>query len=212
MTHQLTVDVVSDVVCPWCFVGKHKLEAAAAAIPGLILDLRWRPFELDPSIPPGGYDRADYMNKKFGPGRLDAIHARLEAIGREAGIPFAFDKITRRPNTRDAHRLIRLAAGTALQTRLVERLFAAYFVDGLDVGDRAVLTACGVEVGLSRAAIESLFATDADAGFDEELAMIRQLGVSGVPLVIFTNEIVLHGVQEDAMFRAALSEAVRQAA
>src|SRR3974390_1039442 len=126
----LTIDVGSDVVCPWCYLGEKRLGAALAdeARP---VSIRWRPFQLDPTIPPGGLDRAEYMERKFGRnGPLKWIHDRLTRLGEEVGIAFAFDRIERAPNTLDAHRLIRWAASAGAQREVVDRLFRAYFVKG----------------------------------------------------------------------------------
>jgi predicted DsbA family dithiol-disulfide isomerase len=135
----LTIDIVSDVVCPWCYLGEKRLDAALAEAAQPVA-LRWRPYQLDPTIPDGGLDRAEYMAKKFGAGgRLQAAHDNLTRLGAEVGIPFAFDKIKRAPNTLDAHRLIRWANSAGAQGKVVDRLFKAYFVEGRDIGDRDVL-------------------------------------------------------------------------
>ena len=152
----LTIDVVSDVVCPWCYLGEKRLEAALAEETRPVA-LRWRPYQLDPTIPPGGLDRAEYMERKFGrDGRLKSIHDHLVRLGAEVGLSFAFDRIERAPNTLDAHRLIRWAASAGTQRDVVDRLFRAYFVEGRDVGDRAVLldvaAASGLDAGYRRQA------------------------------------------------------------
>ena len=152
----LTIDIVSDVVCPWCYVGEKRLEAALAEEPGPVV-VRWRPYQLDPTIPEGGLDRAEYMEKKFGKsGRLQSAHDNLTRLGAEVGVPFAFDKIKRSPNTLDAHRLIRWAASAGVQAEVADRLFKAYFVEGRDIGDRKVLleiaAECGLDAGLGREA------------------------------------------------------------
>ena len=135
----LTIDVVSDVVCPWCYLGEKRLEAALTEDSRPVA-VRWRPYQLDPTIPEGGLDRAEYMEKKFGKsGRLQSVHDNLTRLGAELGLPFAFDKIKRSPNTLDAHRLIRWAASAGAQAEVADRLFRAYFVEGRDIGDRAVL-------------------------------------------------------------------------
>ena len=135
----LTIDVVSDVVCPWCYLGEKRLEAALAE-ESRPVSIRWRPYQLDPTIPAGGLDRAEYMERKFGrDGRLKSVHDQLVRLGAEVGISFAFDRIERAPNTLDAHRLIRWAGTAGGQREVVDRLFHAYFVEGRDIGDRAVL-------------------------------------------------------------------------
>ncbi len=150
----LTIDVVSDVVCPWCYLGEKRLEAALSEEQQPVV-VRWRPYQLDPTIPAGGLDRAEYMAKKFGrDGRLQSVHDNLTRLGAEVGLPFAFDAIKRAPNTLDAHRLIRWALSAGVQGKVVDRLFKAYFTEGRDIGDRAVLVDiardCGLEAKTSR--------------------------------------------------------------
>ena len=150
----LTIDIVSDVVCPWCYVGEKRLEEALADEAGPVV-VRWRPYQLDPTIPEGGLDRTEYMEKKFGnSGRLQSVHDNLTRLGAELGVPFAFDKIKRSPNTLDAHRLIRWAAPAGVQAEVVDRLFKAYFVEGRDIGDRKVLVEIASECGLDADEVE----------------------------------------------------------
>ncbi|RUU58354.1 DsbA family oxidoreductase, partial [Mesorhizobium sp. M2C.T.Ca.TU.009.01.2.1] len=144
--NSITVDVVSDVVCPWCFIGQKRLDKAIAAV-GIDVHVRWRPFQLDPTIPPAGMDRRQYMLGKFGSEeRIREIHARIEPLGEAEGIHFAFGAIKVAANTLDAHRVIRWAgaAGEDVQNRLVRRLFQLNFEEGVNIGDHAVLaTAAG---------------------------------------------------------------------
>ena len=139
-TPPLTIDIISDVVCPWCYVGKRRLEAALAQRTedsAQTVEVRWHAFELNPDIPAGGVDRRSYLERKFGgPERAKQIYARIQAAGDEVGISFDFDRIVRQPNTFDAHRLIAWAQDTNLNLSdaLVERLFRAYFVEGIDIG------------------------------------------------------------------------------
>src|SRR5208283_5582727 len=124
---KLTIDVVSDVVCPWCYLGEKRLAAAIAEGSEPVV-VRWRPYQLDPTIPAGGLDRTEYLERKFGrDGRLKDIHAHLVRLGAEVGVPYHFDRITRAPNTLDAHRVIRWAASGGVQGEVVDRLFSAYF-------------------------------------------------------------------------------------
>jgi predicted DsbA family dithiol-disulfide isomerase len=162
-TAPLVIDVVSDVVCPWCYLGKRRLERAVALVPATEVVVRWHPFQLDPTIPPEGLDRADYMRRKFGddPSRLDAVHDRLVAFGQEEGIDYRFDAIARSPNTLDAHRLVRWTP-VAGQDGIVEALFKAYFTEGRDVGDHAVLADIGSRFGLDRKTILARLQTDED--------------------------------------------------
>src|SRR5208282_4109232 len=158
----LTIDIVSDVVCPWCYLGEKRLEAALAEEPQPVA-VRWRPYQLDPTIPDGGLDRAAYMEKKFGKSdRLKTAHDNLVRLGAEVGLPFAFDKIKRAPNTLDAHRLIRWSASADTQREVVDRLFRAYFAEGRDVGDREVLIDIARESGLDADIVAKLLEDGAD--------------------------------------------------
>jgi 2-hydroxychromene-2-carboxylate isomerase len=136
----VTIDVVSDVMCPWCYIGKRRLEAAVAALPEVALDVQWRPFQLDATIPPEGMDRRMYLERKFGGAEAaERVYAPVRAAGEAEAIPFAFDRIRRSPNTINAHRLIRWAGQAGLQEEMVERLFRLYFIEGGDLTDTAVL-------------------------------------------------------------------------
>ena len=207
----LTIDIVSDVVCPWCYLGEKRLEQALAEEAGPVV-VRWRPYQLDPTIPQGGLDRAEYMEKKFGKsGRLQSVHDNLTRLGAEVGLPFAFDKITRSPNTLDAHRLIRWATSAGVQSRVVDRLFEAYFVEGRDIGDRVVLTEIAAECGLDADLVERLLAEGADSEVvRQEVEQAQAMGVSGVPFFIFAGRLGVPGAQEPSALRQAMAEA-RQA-
>ena len=210
-SERLTIDVVSDVVCPWCHLGEKRLEAALADEPQPVA-LRWRPYQLDPTIPEGGLDRAEYMERKFGKsGRLQEVHDNLIRLGAEVGIPFAFDKIKRAPNTLDAHRLIRWAASAGAQAQIVDRLFRAYFVEGRDIGDRAVLIEIAGKCGLDAKLVETLLAEGADAGLvRQEIEQAQAMGVSGVPFFILAGRLGVPGAQEPSVLRRAMAQA-RQA-
>ena len=144
----MKIEVVSDVICPWCFLGKRRLDKALALVPEISTEVIWRPFFLDPSIPAEGLSREKYMKDKFGNRDLKAMHKPLEEAGAKDGVPYEFDKITRTPNTLDAHRLIRWAKQAGKQEALVEALFLAYWRDGKDVGDHKVLVEAGTVVGM----------------------------------------------------------------
>jgi predicted DsbA family dithiol-disulfide isomerase len=193
---KLEIDVVSDVVCPWCFLGKRKLDAAMKQVPNFDYEVRWRPFQLDPTIPPEGKSRREYMSAKFGPEKIAEIHARLEEAGREEGVVFAFDKITRSPNTLDAHRLIRWAQGSGKQSEIVDRLFTLYFCEGQDIGDRAVLLRVAEEAGLDATTFARLYNEGVDIGsVREEVSTAARMGVSGVPFFIFNGKYAVSGAQ-----------------
>ena len=204
----LTIDVVSDVVCPWCYLGEKRLEAALAE-ESQPLAVRWRPYQLDPTIPEGGLDRTEYLAKKFGrDGRLQTIHDNLVRLGAEVGLPFAFDRIKRAPNTLDAHRLIRWAASAGAQGKVVDRLFRAYFVEGRDIGDRSVLVEIASECGLEAVIVETLLAEGADVDTVRgEIAQAQAIGVSGVPFFIFAGRLGVPGAQDVSLLRRAIAQA-----
>jgi predicted DsbA family dithiol-disulfide isomerase len=193
---KLEIDVISDVVCPWCYLGKRKLDAAMKQVEAFTYDVRWRPFQLDPTIPPEGIARSEYMSRKFGPEKIAAIHARLEEAGQEEGLAFAFDKITRSPNTLDAHRLIRWAQPIGKQSDIVERLFNLYFVEGQDIGDRNVLIDVARQAGLDVDLITRLFVEGVDiVPVQEEMSTAARMGISGVPFFIFGGKYAVSGAQ-----------------
>ncbi len=205
MSEPLLIDVVSDVVCPWCYLGKRRLDAALAQGGGA--EVRWRPYQLDPTIPAGGLERKAYMRAKFrDEARIADAHARLTALGAEAGIAFDFEAIARSPNTLDAHRLIRFATQAGKADEVVERLFAAYFEQGRDIGDRAVLAEIGAAAGLDDVAARLA----ADEGADEvraEIDSARRMGVEGVPFFVFAEKFAVSGAQSAEVLRQAMAEA-----
>lgn len=204
----LTIDVVSDVVCPWCYLGKKRLERALAEEDEAI-QVRWRPYQLDPTIPAGGLDRQTYMRNKFGDdGRLEQVHERLRAFGAEEGISYAFDKIERSPNTLDAHRLIRWAAGAGAQDAVVEKLFSLYFEKGRDIGDRKLLVEIAAEVGMDSGEVERRLAEGTDEKeVRQEIAQAQSLGVTGVPFFIFASRFGVPGAQSAEVLSSALERA-----
>ncbi|MEO5323625.1 DsbA family oxidoreductase [Mesorhizobium sp. CC13] len=212
MAQQLTIDVVSDVVCPWCFVGMKRLESALASVPEVSADVHWRPFQLDPTIPPEGKDRKAYMLAKFSDeARLKQIHANLVSLGAVEGISFDFDAITVAPNTLDAHRLIRWASssGEGVQGRLVRLLFSSYFEQGKNIGDHRVLVEAAREAGMDTAVVEALLPTDADRDeVTNEIVTASRMGISGVPCFLLEGKYAVMGAQESA----TLADAIRQVA
>ncbi|MGD0640809.1 MAG: DsbA family oxidoreductase [Roseiarcus sp.] len=205
----LTIDVVSDVVCPWCYLGKRRLAQALARTDGGPIAVRWRPYQLDPTIPAGGMDRRVYLKNKFRDDkRLDEIHARLTALGAEVGIAYHFDRIARAPNTLDAHRLIRWAFGGPGQDKVVERLFRLYFEEGRDIGERAILVEVARECGMDGEAVEKLFADghDVDA-VQAEITQAQAIGVTGVPFFIFASRFGVPGAQSVDVLAKAIAQA-----
>lgn len=196
----IAIDIVSDVVCPWCYIGKKRLEKALGQIDGEVaVETRWRPFQLDPTLPKEGRDRSEYLVQKFGSAeRVRQSHDAITEAGAGEGIAFAFDAIRVAPNTLDAHRLIRWAAsaGASLQERLVETLFRMYFTEGRDVGDPAVLVKAADQAGMDAAITQTLLQGDADrASVMEEIATAQRMGVTGVPCFILDGRFAMMGAQ-----------------
>ena len=162
----LHIEMVSDLVCPWCWVGLRRLQGAMALEPDLEVEILFRPFELDPTIPAGGVDYKDYMKQRFGSDqskdRANQMRDLLVQYGEEEGIPFNFDRITRRPNSFNAHRLVRWAQGQNLGLAAKEALFEAYFSKGQDIGDHEVLITVAAKIGLDSNLVSDLLAGDAD--------------------------------------------------
>ncbi len=205
----ITLDIVSDAVCPWCYIGKRKLDAALAQIDDIDVTISWRPFQLDATIPRGGISRHDYMARKFGPEKIKEIHERLEGVGKEVGINFAFDKITRSPNTLDAHRLIRWAQASGKQTDVVERLFNLYFTQGQDIGSFDVLVQIAKDFDLEASDIATALQTDHHVkDVQEEIATASRMGVNGVPFFILAGRYGVSGAQPSDV----LVEVIRKAA
>jgi predicted DsbA family dithiol-disulfide isomerase len=208
---QIEIDVVSDVVCPWCFVGKRRLEAARALAPDLDIVVRWRPYQLDDTIPPGGIPRAQYLARKFGPEKAAEIYNRLNAVGAEAGIAFKFDAITRSPNTLDAHRLIHWAGESGLQDAVKERLLNLYFLEGADVGDPDVLASAAAACGMDGAAVRAKLASDDDKdAVRADIEKAQSIGVNGVPFFIIDGRLGLSGAQPPEAIVAAMREALEE--
>jgi predicted DsbA family dithiol-disulfide isomerase len=214
----LAIDVVSDVVCPWCLIGKRHLERTlaerAARGESDPVVVRWHPFELNPDLPAEGIARQSYLERKFGgPVQAAAVYARVREAGRAAGIDFAFDAIARQPNTRDAHRLVAWAQAHGDAGALVEALFRAYLFEGRFIGDRATLATIAGEAGLDGGAarewLESGEGADAVAAAQ---ARVRALGISGVPYFIFGGRVGLSGAHPPETMHRAIAQAQQSGA
>ena len=195
----MKIEMISDVICPWCFLGKRRLDKAIALVPEIKVEVIYRPFFLDPSIPAEGLGRDEYMRSKFGDRDLKALHKPLEEAGKKDGVPYHFEKITRTPNTLDAHRLIRWAKQFVpdKQAEMKEALLCAYWRDGRDVGDHKVLSEIATSVGMDGREIAILLSQDTDKlTVLEEVEKAYQLGVSGVPTFVFNNKYGVSGAQE----------------
>jgi len=191
----MQIDVISDTVCPWCFIGKRRLERAMAVRPQIPFTVNWRPFRLDPGIPRGGVDRKAYMKAKFGEGAdLSAMADALRVAAETENIHIDLDRIVTRPDSVDSHRLIRWALSDGLQSEVAELLFRAYFSEGRDIGDPRVLADIGEYCGLDRAVVTELLAGDADRDLvEQEDAMAHRMGITGVPTFIFANKYMISG-------------------
>ncbi|RMF75438.1 MAG: DsbA family oxidoreductase [Alphaproteobacteria bacterium] len=203
---RVRLDIVSDVVCPWCFVGKRRLERALDRRPlwRERLVIRWRPFQLAPDMPEEGLDPQEYYARKFpDPERRKALFAMLVREGGQVGIDFAFEKITRLPNTLDAHRLIRWAGSAGCQDRVVEALFRAHFLEGRFIGDQAVLTAIAREAGMDAELVAELLAGGRDCDLiRQDIRAAQAMGITGVPSFLFAGSFLLQGAQEESVFLA----------
>lgn len=208
----IVIDVISDVVCPWCYIGKRRLEGAleqwAAAHPDAPAPkVQWRPFQLNPTLPDNGMSRREYVKRKFGDNG-GANYARVAGVGREVGIPFAFDAIERQPNTIVSHALIGAAGELGVQDAMVETLFRGFFLDGRDMTDRATLLELATEAGMSRDQAEAVIdSTEAreSAALEDERA--REMGVSGVPFFIFNGRLAVSGAHPAETLLQAMNEA-----
>ena len=209
----MQIDVVSDTVCPWCFIGKRRLARALELRPEIDFDVRWRPYLLDPNVPRGGFDRRTYMKAKFGEGpNVQAMSEALRETGRDEGIDFAFDRIERRPNTLDSHRLVRWAGAAGLQDSAVERLFVAYFLEGRDIGDAAVLEYLAADIGMDSLQVAELLTGDTDlAAVAREAKLAGEMGITGVPTFIFANRFVLSGAREPELLAKVIDKALDEA-
>ena len=214
----MNIDIISDVVCPWCYIGKRQIEAALARYaqqhPGADRpQLTWRPFQLNPQMPAEGMSRQDYVVQKFGAARAKDIYARVAAVGVEYGIAFAFERIARQPNTLAAHSLIALAGAPGQQTdglqdRVKEAFLRAYFLDGADLTKTESLIAIATGAGLERARAEQCLADpQSRQGVEREDQRARAIGVEGVPFFIFNGKLAVSGAQGPD----ALLDAMRQA-
>lgn len=203
----LTIEIVSDVICPWCFIGKRRLERALAMHAGPVT-VRWLPFEMNPQMPKAGISRREYRTKKFGSWeRSRELDAEVTAAGEAEGIAFAFDRIERTPNTRACHELIGLADRNGKQDAVVEALFHAYFTAARDIADQQTLLDVVTAAGLDRGEAEATLVGGNGDVFAETDEWARRVQIQGVPFFIINGEITLYGAQSPE----ALSEAFRKA-
>ena len=206
---KVSIDVISDVICPWCFLGKRRLDKAIASVPEIEVEVNFRPYFLDPTIPPEGLDRHHYMVAKFGEERLKTIHDPLIAAGKEDGVPYDFDKITRTPSSMNAHRLLRWSHLIGSQRTVAEALFTAYWSWGQDISNIEVLKTIAIVNGLNGPEIAEELAGDRDKKeVMEEAGLAQQIGVTGVPTFVVNRKYGATGAQP----AAALAELIRKVA
>jgi len=210
----LTIDIVSDVVCPWCYIGKKRLEIALTMLPPEVRPrLAWRPFRLAPTIPQGGTDRRQYMARKFGSTEKQReMHRPIEQSGKGLGIAFDFEAIEMSPNTLDAHRLLRWAGQAAgqMQPRVAGLLFSAYFEEGADIGDPRILSETARTAGMNGEEVAAQLATDQDReAVLQEIESAQRMGVTGVPCFILNRRMAIVGAREPRQIADALLAANR---
>ncbi len=210
--HKVELDIISDVMCPWCYIGKRRLEKALSMLDDIEVEIRWRPYQLDATLPAEGKDRQQYLEDKFGGAHAARdIYKNIEKAGELEGIDFAFDKIKVAPNTLNAHRVIRWAAngGEEAQQKIVERLFQLFFIEGANIGDHNVLLEAAKEVGMNTEIMETLLAGDADcAEVQNEISAAQKMGVTGVPCFVINSKYAVMGAQEPH----TIAEAIKNAA
>ena len=208
----IEIDVVSDTICPWCYVGKRRLARALADFDADEVRVRWHPFQLNPDLPRDGMDRAEYVAAKFGgPEAARAVYGRIREAGAGEGIAFAFERMPRTPNTFVSHRMVHFAVREGLQDEAVEALFQAVFVEGRDIGDVETLLDVGAECGIDPVALSEYLASAEDV---EELraaeARARRMGVTGVPFFIIGGRYGVTGAQDPAVLRQVLDRVAEE--
>ncbi|HLI11403.1 MAG TPA: DsbA family oxidoreductase [Alphaproteobacteria bacterium] len=197
----MNIDIISDTICPWCFIGKRRLERALTISPQPGAQVLWHPFQLNPDMPAEGMERREYLRLKFGDEHGATTYDAIRDAGADEGIEFNFGGIRRTPNTLQSHRMVRYAGLFGLQHQVVEALFQAYFVDGQDVSDRLTLLDLGAGAGLERGPLADYLESDeGTAEVNAEDRMARQIGVQGVPCFIFERKYVVSGAQAPEIF------------
>jgi predicted DsbA family dithiol-disulfide isomerase len=207
---RLQIEVVFDLVCPWCFLGTRRLNRTLRSRPDLAVDILWRPFLLNPDIAPGGVARSDYLMRKFGgEERARRLHATIAELGRTEGVAFRFDRIRRIPPSLDAHRLVRLAARQGLGGDAVDAVFEGYFCEGQDIGDVAVLAGIAAALGLDPIATRrALLGTQEAEAVHADNLRAHRLGINGVPCFVVAGRHAIAGAQEPEVLERLLDVAL----
>ena len=206
------LDIISDPICPWCYIGKTNLDKALEQFPDHPFTIEWHPFQLNPDMPPGGLDRRAYLEAKFG-GKEGAVKAYAPVVehAEKAGLTINFEAIKMTPNTIDAHRLIHWAGIEQRQTFVVDLLFKAYFVDGRDIGDHEVLADIADTAEMDAAVVAKLLESDSDAeDIRKRDAHSRQMGVNSVPTFIVANQHAVPGAQPPEMWVSVITDIQNQ--
>lgn len=205
----MRIDIIYDVVCPWCYIGKRRLEQALGRCPEVRAKPCWRPFLLNPEMPTDGIDRSVYLVKKFGSeSRVRRIYGAIQEAGQTVEIDFKFDDIRQTPNTVNAHRLVLFADRLGRAGDIVEALFLEYFVNGRDIGDTEVLATMGRNLGLDAGELRTYLGGDDDVALiHEENARAHRLGINGVPSFVFNGRMVISGAQEPEVLARVLDAA-----
>lgn len=208
----VTIDVVSDVVCPWCFIGKRRLEKAIALRPDIPVEVRWHPYFLNDWIPRGGISREEYLTKKFGSvDRYKGIAQRVAAAAAAEGLTYDVNGIARQPNTLDAHRLILWARNAGDPARMKQRLMELYFTEGADLTDPEVLVRAAVECGMDADTVRKLLASDADVDrVTQEAEQAKEAGIDGVPCFIIGGAFAVSGAQAPEYLADAIARVAAQ--
>ena len=203
---RLLIEIVHDLICPWCYLGVRRLLRTMRRRPDMAFELIWRPFLLNPDMPRAGMARPDYVVRKFGgEDRARRLYATISETGRNEGVDFRFERIRRTPSSVDAHRLVRYAAGYGRADGLVEALFAAHFTDGCDIGDHAVLAAIATAWGMDRVAVRRFLASEAEAeGVHADNLRAHRLGINGVPCFVVDGMHAIAGAQEPEVIERLL--------
>ena len=194
----MQIDIIADTICPWCYIGKRRLEQALALRPDTEAVARWRPFLLNPEMPAGGMDRTAHLVKKFGSeSRMRRVFGAIAEAGQSVEIDFSFESISRTPSSVNSHRLVRFAEGAGKADACMEALFLAYFINGHDIGETEVLVKIGANLGLDMDAFTAQLESGTDVDYVyEENARAHRLGINGVPSFVFDGQFVTSGAQE----------------
>ncbi|WP_170363360.1 DsbA family oxidoreductase [Ruegeria arenilitoris] len=212
MTQTVKLDILSDPICPWCYIGKTNLDKALASVPDHPFVIEWHPFQLNPDMPEGGMDRREYLERKFG-GKEGAVRAYAPVVehAEKAGLNIDFEAMKRTPNTLDAHRLIHWAGIEGKQNQVVDALFTAYFVQGRDIGDHEVLADIADSVGMDAAVVLKLLKSDADRDdIRQRDTHSREKGVNSVPTFIVDNQHAVPGAQPPELWAQVIGEIMSQ--